>query len=122
MFGLTCSCIGQALLLQVFDVDIEQATEADTIIENFTGPQGMRMHFEHFFVTSNDSGDASHVDNGLANLFNVQFFPTEQEDNFVAKLFFDGDAPLFDISFAKCSGSSQFELGCFSANVSPDTL
>ncbi len=98
MFGLAFSGVYQALLLQIFDVDIEQATEADAIIKDFAGPFSVGMHLEHLLVTGYHRGNAAHIDDGLANAFHIQFLGigTQQKDHLVAKLFLNFYTALFD--------------------------
>src|SRR5947209_15352880 len=89
MFGFAFGGIDKALLLEIFDVDIKQAAEADTIVKDFARPGGMGMDFQHLLVTCYDGGNAPHVNNGLPDVIDVELFASQQENDFVAKFFLD---------------------------------
>ena len=55
MFGFACGGIGEALRLQVLNIDIHQATKTDTIIENLSWCCCVRMHLEQLFIACYDS-------------------------------------------------------------------
>lgn len=50
VLGRALSGVGQALFLQVLNIDIVQATEADAIIKDFAGRERMSMDLEEGLV------------------------------------------------------------------------
>ena len=89
----------------------------------------MGVDFEHFLIARYNGGDAAHVDNALANGLNVETLPTQQENDFVPKFLFNGDAPLFDGGFPRprdthcsCCDHRGCSLHCLTTHVAPDSF
>ncbi len=59
----------------------------------------MRMHLQQLLIARHNSRDAAHVDDMLANGFDIQARAAQQEDDFVAELFLYSDAPFFNGRF-----------------------
>src|SRR5438105_14914151 len=95
MFGFTLGGVDKALLLEIFDVDIQQTAKAHTIVKDFARPGGMSMYFEHLLVTCYDGGNATHINNGLPDVIDIKLFASQQENDFVAKFFLDRHPTLF---------------------------
>ena len=106
MLARALSGVAQALLLEILNIDVLQAAQTHAIIEDLAGLLGMGMDFEELGVASDYRGDASHFGNGVADGFDIEVLTTEQEDDFVAELFFDGgDIALADIGLLITSSS-----------------
>src|SRR5262249_54900956 len=80
------------------DIDIQQAAKAHTVVENFARSLGMGMYLEHFLVSGNDSRDAPHIDDRLANTLNIESLAAQQEDYFITELFLNRHTAFFALS------------------------
>src|SRR6266699_6638778 len=98
MFSLACSRVCKTLLLQVLDVDIQQAAKAYAVVEDFARCLGVCMHFEHFLISGDNGGDAAHIDDPLANTLDIESLAAQQEDYFITKLFLNRHTAFFGLS------------------------
>ena len=64
--------VAQALRLEVFDVDVLQAAQADAIVEDFARGRGMGMHLQQRVIARDHCRDAAHVDDRLADGLDIQ--------------------------------------------------
>src|SRR5947209_3138771 len=101
MFSGALSSVSEALLLQIFNIDVEQTSQPYTVVENFARRECMCVDLEHLLVTCNDCGDTTHINDVLTNALHIEILTAQQEDNLVAKLLFNSDAPLFDVRFRR---------------------
>src|SRR5689334_23241824 len=101
MFSRALSCVGETLLLQIFNIDVEQASQPYTVVENFARCECMCVDLEHLLVTRNDRGDASHINDVLTNALHIQVLAAQQEHNLVAKLLLNSDTSFFDVRFRR---------------------
>src|SRR5207248_2696059 len=76
MFSRALGCVGEALLLQIFNIDVEQTSQAHTIIENFARRKRMCMNLEHLLVTCNDRRDATHINDILPDALYIEVLAT----------------------------------------------
>src|SRR5205807_7968842 len=96
--GMLCFAfrgISKALFLEIFNIDIEQAAKTHTIIEDFTGPWYMGMHFKHLLIASHHRRDTAHLYDRLTYAIKIQVFTMQQEHDLVAKLFLNGHPSFF---------------------------
>src|SRR5579884_246040 len=101
MFSGALGSVGEALLLQIFNIDVEQTSQPYTVVENFARCECMCVDLEHLLVTCNDRGDATHINDVLTNALHIEVLAAQQEDNLVAKLLFNSDTSFFDVRFRR---------------------
>src|SRR5215467_466269 len=104
MFCFTLSRVGKALLLQIFNIDIQQTSQADAVIQDFTRPLDMGMDFEHLLITRDNGRYSTHVNNALTNPSYIKFLAAQQKDYLVAEF-------LLNLHTAPFYGAIEFRFG-----------